>query len=62
MGMAPKKVGTPWLIRIPDELAAQIDKRAAEMNLSRAEMVRKMLNWANAQPRANADKQLKGKR
>lgn len=40
----------PWLIRLPTDLAEAIDQRAKDGDLSRVEIVRRMLRWALAQP------------
>jgi hypothetical protein len=42
-----------WLILLPNDLAADITRRAADRNISRNETVRRMLRWANAQPQKN---------
>ena len=48
--MAPPRQGTLLQVRVPDEDVAAIDKRAASQDMTRSELVRKMLRWALAQP------------
>lgn len=44
--MAPARVGTPILVRIPDDMLAEIDKRRVATGQNRAEAIRKMLRHA----------------
>ena len=50
IGMAPPKQGVPIQVRVPQDLLAQIDKRAKGKNITRAEAIRRMLVWAAKQP------------
>ena len=50
IGMAPPRQGVPIQIRIPEDLLAQIDKRARGKDISRSEAIRRMLTWAAKQP------------
>ncbi len=48
------KIGREMVVRIPEHLRAQLDARAAEQDVTRSELVRRMLTWALAQPQAKA--------
>lgn len=46
IAMAPKREGRPILVRIPDDLLAKIDARCEKSGLSRAETIRRMLDYS----------------
>lgn len=43
--MAPPKQGVPVEIRLPEDLLAEVDRRARAKGISRAEAIRRMLTW-----------------
>lgn len=46
------RTGTPVLVRIPPDLLEAIDEMAADLDMTRAEIIRSLLGYAMTEKRA----------